>query len=106
MKHYFCTIIYLTILNIFSNMKKSVLGVFAVALLAFSMTSCGEKLLTPEQEQAEIKKQVDEKSAAIISEASAKCDAEFEGRVTAKVDELMQMAEARAAEAAASEAKK
>jgi maltose-binding protein MalE len=85
-------------------MKKSVLGVFAVALLAFSMASCGENLLTPEQEQAEIKKRVDEKSASIISEASAKCDAEFEARVTAKVDELLQQAEVRqqaAAEAAA-----
>jgi hypothetical protein len=53
-----------------------------------SMASCGEKLLTEEQVQAEITKGFDAGKAAVEQEMSAKCDAEFEGRVTAELDRL------------------
>jgi ABC-type phosphate/phosphonate transport system substrate-binding protein len=69
-------------------MKKSVLGILAGAALMFSMASCGEKLLTDEQVQAEIQKGFDAGKAAVEQEMSAKCDAEFETRVTAEVDKL------------------
>lgn len=69
-------------------MKKSVLGILAGAALIFSMASCGEKLLTDEQVQAEIQKGFDAGKAAVEQEMSAKCDAEFEARVMATVDSL------------------
>ncbi|MFN0035351.1 MAG: hypothetical protein ACKVUS_09795 [Saprospiraceae bacterium] len=67
-------------------MKKSVLGILAGAALMFSMASCGEKLLTDEQVQAEIQKGFDAGKAAVEQEMSAKCDAEFEARVVAEVE--------------------
>lgn len=79
-------------------MKKSVLGILAGAALMFSMTSCGEKLLTDEQVQAEIQKGFDAGKAAVDQEMQAKCDADFETRVTAEVDRLK--AEFEAAKAA------
>ncbi len=69
-------------------MKKTVLGMLAGAALMFSMASCGEKLLTDEQVQAEIQKGFDAGKAAVESEMNAKCDAEFETRVTAEVENL------------------
>ena len=69
-------------------MKKSVLGILAGAALMFSMASCGEKLLTEEQVQAEITKGFDAGKAAVEQEMSAKCDAEFEGRVTVELDRM------------------
>lgn len=69
-------------------MKKSVLGILAGAALMFSMASCGEKLLTEEQVQAEITKGFDAGKAAVEQEMSAKCDADFETRVTAEVTRL------------------
>lgn len=69
-------------------MKKSVLGILAGAALMFTMASCGEKLLTDEQVQAEIQKGFDAGKAAVEQEMSAKCDAEFETRVTAELDRL------------------
>jgi hypothetical protein len=68
-------------------MKKSVLGILAGAAMMFSMASCGEKLLTDEQVQAEITKGFDAGKAAVEQEMSAKCDADFEARVTAGVDQ-------------------
>lgn len=68
-------------------MKKSVLGILAGAALMFSMASCGEKLLTDEQVQAEIQKGYDAGKAAVEQEMTAKCDADFEARVTAAVDQ-------------------
>jgi len=83
-------------------MKKSVLGILAGAVLMFSMASCGEKLLTDEQVQAEIQKGFDAGKAAVEQEMTAKCDAEFETRVTAEVDRLKAEYEAaKAAEKAA-----
>lgn len=75
-------------------MKKTLLGIAAMAFLTFGLSSCGEKLLTPEQVQAEIQKGVDAGMPAIESEEAAKCDAEFEARVTAEVERLMAEAEA------------
>lgn len=83
-------------------MKKSVLGILAGAVMMFSMASCGEKLLTDEQVQAEIQKGFDAGKAAVEQEMTAKCDAEFETRVTAEVDRLKAEYEAaKAAEKAA-----
>lgn len=69
-------------------MKKTLLGIAACALLTLGMTSCGEKLLTEEQVQAEIQKGVEAGKGTIETEQKAKCDAEFEARVTAEVDLL------------------
>lgn len=75
-------------------MKKSVLGILAGAALMFTMASCGEKLLTDEQVKAEIQKGFDDGKAAVEQEMSAKCDGEFEGRVTAEVDRMKAEAQA------------
>ena len=69
-------------------MKKTVLGVLAGAALMFSLASCGEKLLTDEQVQAEIQKGFDAGKAAVESEENAKCDTEFETRVTAELENM------------------
>jgi ABC-type phosphate/phosphonate transport system substrate-binding protein len=80
-------------------MKKTVLGILAGAALSISMSACGEKLLTPEQVQAEITKGFDAGKAAIEQEENAKCDAAFEARVTEKVNMLDQAAQAEEAAA-------
>jgi ABC-type phosphate/phosphonate transport system substrate-binding protein len=69
-------------------MKKSVLGILAGAALMFTAASCGEKLLTAEQVQAEVQKGFDAGKAAVESEMDAKCDADFEARVTSEVDRM------------------
>ncbi|MBK6994567.1 MAG: hypothetical protein KA138_08270 [Saprospiraceae bacterium] len=68
-------------------MKKSILGILAGAALMFSMASCGEKLLTDEQVQAEITKGYEAGKAAVEQEMTAKCEADFEARVSAIVDQ-------------------
>jgi len=75
-------------------MKKTLLGMLAGALLTFGLASCGEKLLTDEQVKAEIEKGFEAGKGAIESEMNAKCDAEFEARVTAEVDRMKAEAEA------------
>ncbi|MCC6279557.1 MAG: hypothetical protein IT262_03090 [Saprospiraceae bacterium] len=75
-------------------MKKTVLGILAGAVLTLSMASCGEKLLTPEQVQAEITAGFDAGKATVDTEVNAKCEAEFETRVTEKVNMLDQAAQA------------
>jgi hypothetical protein len=69
-------------------MKKSFLGILAGVVLSFAAVSCGEKLLTEEQVQAEIQKGFDTGRAAVESEMNAKCDADFETHVTMMVDSL------------------
>ena len=81
-------------------MKKTVLGIFAGLALTFSMASCGEKLLTDEQFQAEIQKGFDAGKANVETEMDAKCQADFETRVTSEVERL----KAEAAAAAEAEA--
>jgi S-adenosylmethionine synthetase len=72
----------------FFGMKKVFTGVFAAAVLMLS--SCGEKLLTPEQVQAEITKGFEAGKAAVEQEATAACDAEFENRVTAETQRMIE----------------
>lgn len=78
-------------------MKKSLLGILAVATLG--LASCGEKLLTEAEVQAEITKQVDAGKAAIISEEAAACDASFTARVEQGVADMKAKAEAEKAAA-------
>lgn len=80
-------------------MKKTVLSILAASVLIFSMASCGEKLLTEEQVQTEIQKGFDAGKAGVETEMDAKCQANFETRVTAEVDRLKAEAEAAAAAA-------
>ncbi|MBK9336046.1 MAG: hypothetical protein IPM98_05475 [Lewinellaceae bacterium] len=75
-------------------MKKTLLGMITAAMLTIGLASCGEKLLTPEQVQAEIQKGVDAGKPAIESDENARCDAEYETRVAAEVDRLKAEAEA------------
>ena len=85
-------------------MKKTLLGIFAGVALTLSMASCGEKLLTDEQVQAEITKGFEAGKAAVETEVNGKCDADFEKRVQEKVAALD--AAAQAAEPATTEMKK
>ena len=81
-------------------MKKAVLGILAATALTFSLASCGEKLLTEEQVQAEITKGVEAGKPAIETEESAACDQNFETLVAAEVDVRVQAAAAEEAAAA------
>jgi predicted small lipoprotein YifL len=89
-------------------MKKTVLGILAGAALSLSLASCGDKLLTPDQVQAEVQKGFDAGKAAVEAEMSSKCDATFEARVSDKVAAMTKEADAAKAEAdkQAAEAKK
>lgn len=69
-------------------MKKTLFVHAIAALLTLGLSSCGEKLLTPEQVEAEIAKGVEAGKAAIDTEENAKCDAEFESRVNAEFERL------------------
>lgn len=83
-------------------MKKLLLGLFAVASLG--LASCGEKLLTPAEVQAEITKGIDAGKATITTEEAAACDAAFTTRVDEQV--AAKTAEMEAAKAAEMEAAK
>lgn len=69
-------------------MKKTLLGICMGALLSLGLASCGEKLLTDEQVQAEIEKGFEASKGAIETEMNDKCEAEFEARVVAEVERL------------------
>lgn len=71
-------------------MKKTILGILTGATLTLFMASCGEKLLTQEQFDAEVAKGFEAGRAAVESEMNAKCDAEFEKRVQERVLQLDQ----------------
>ncbi|GAB4493332.1 MAG: hypothetical protein OHK0019_17080 [Saprospiraceae bacterium] len=71
-------------------MKKTILGILTGASLTLSLASCGEKLLTQEQFDAEVTKKVEAGRASVESEMNAKCDAEFEQRVQERVNQLDQ----------------
>lgn len=77
-------------------MKKTFFGILAGAMLTLFMASCGEKLLTQEQFDAEVNKKVEASRAAVESEMNAKCDADFEARVQERVNQLDQEAAAAA----------
>ena len=70
------------------HMKKTLLGICIGALLSLGLASCGEKLLTDEQVQAEIEKDFEAGKGAVETEMNDKCDAEFEARVVAEVERL------------------
>ncbi len=83
-------------------MKKTFLGIFAVAALSFTLTSCGEKLLTPEQVKAEVDKGFTAGKAAVETDEAAKCEARKEQAVNDEVERMKAEAEAaKAAEEAA-----
>ncbi|MDX2134885.1 MAG: hypothetical protein SFV52_08870 [Saprospiraceae bacterium] len=69
-------------------MKKAILGAFALMVLGLAMTSCGPKLMTEAEVQAAIEKGFTEGRAAVEQEMTAKCDAEFEQRVTAELERM------------------
>lgn len=71
-------------------MKKTFFGIIAGAALTLSMASCGEKLLTQEEFDAEVTKKVEAGRPAVESEMNAKCDADFETRVQERVNQLDQ----------------
>jgi hypothetical protein len=73
-------------------MKKTLLGM--VAVVAMSLASCGEKLLTEAEVQAEITKGIEAGKAAIATEEAAKCDASFTARVEEGVAKMKMEAEA------------
>lgn len=75
-------------------MKKTILGIFAGAAFTLFMASCGEKLLTQEQFDAEVTKGLEAGRAGVESEMNAKCDAEFDKRVEERVLQLDQEAAA------------
>lgn len=78
-------------------MKKTLLGLLAVATI--SLASCGEKLLTDAEVQAEITKGIEAGKAAIISEETANCDANFDARVEEAVQvKMAEMESAKASE--------
>lgn len=84
-------------------MKKTLLGLFAMATLG--LASCGEKLLTEAEVQAEITKGIDAGKAAVIDEESKACDASFDARVQEGVQKkVADMEAAAAAEKAAAAA--
>jgi hypothetical protein len=67
-------------------MKKMILGILVGATLTLFSASCGEKLLTEEQVQAEIQKGLEAGKPAIEQEEAALCDSEFEVRVQSEVE--------------------
>ena len=75
------------------NMKKTVLGIMAAAAITLGMTSCAEKLLTPEQVEEEITTRVEEAKPAIEEEENALCDEEFDTRVAEEVANMKEAEE-------------
>ena len=69
-------------------MKNANLGAFALMVLGFATSSCGPKLMTEAEVTAAIEKGFNEGRTAIESEMTAKCDAEFEQRVTAEFERM------------------
>ena len=80
-------------------MKKTLLGIFAMATLG--LASCGEKLLTEAELQAEITKGIETGKATIIAEELVKCDTDFDAKVQAGYDaKVAEMEAMKAAEEA------
>ena len=78
-------------------MKKTLLGICIGALLSLGLASCGEKLLTDEQVQAEITKRFEAQKTEVEAQENQACDANFEARVA---DELSKLTTAAAEQAA------
>ena len=58
-------------------MKKTLFGSLVAFVLAIGLASCGEKLLTPEQVEAEINKGVEAGMPAVKTTEDANCEASF-----------------------------
>lgn len=78
-------------------MKKTLLGILAGAALTLTMASCGDKLLTDEQVQAEITKRFEAQKTEVEAQENQACDAAFDTRVA---DELSKLTTAAAEQAA------
>jgi predicted small lipoprotein YifL len=76
-------------------MKKSVFSIFAVALVCFTLASCGEKLMSEAEVKAKVDELYNQQASGVASEADAQCDQQFDARVQAEVDRMV--AEAAAA---------
>jgi hypothetical protein len=94
---YICAIIFNQSQIVFYNMKKTLLGILAFA--ALGLASCGEKLLTEAEMQAEITKGIEAGKAAIVTEEATNCDAAFQTRVDEGVAKLQADMEAEKAAA-------
>jgi hypothetical protein len=70
-------------------MKKMLFGFLTATAFSMTLASCGEKLLTPEQVSAKIDAGFTAGKSAIESEMSAKCEADFESRVTTEVNRVV-----------------
>lgn len=87
-------------------MKKLIFGMLAVASLGLG--SCGEKLLTEAEIAAAVAKGVEAQTAAVTAEMDSKCQADFDARVTAEAQRIVEDTRAaqEAEKAAAMEAAK
>lgn len=81
-------------------MKKVVFGLFAVA--TFGLASCGEKLLTDAEVAQQITAKYEAGKAAVEQEMDAKCTADFDARVEAEAQRIVE--DTHAAQAAEKEA--
>lgn len=103
---YICRINSLIFLKPELNMKKLIFGMLAVASLGLG--SCGEKLLTEAEIAAAVAKGVEAQTAAVTAEMDSKCQADFDARVTAEAQRIVEDTRAaqEAEKAAAMEAAK
>lgn len=69
-------------------MKKTALAFLTGTAMLFSLASCGEKLLTPEQVDAAVTQGFETGKAAIETAENAKCEADFEQRVQEQINAL------------------
>ena len=69
-------------------MKKLIFGMLAVT--ALGLGSCGEKLLTEAEIAAAVAKGVEAQTAAVTTEMDTKCQADFEARVTAEAQRIVE----------------
>jgi hypothetical protein len=92
------------------NMKKIILGMFALATLGLG--SCGETLMTEAQMAAAVSQGVEAQKAAVVAEEDAKCALGHDEKVTAEAQRIVEdtnaakEAEKKAAADAAAAAKK
>ncbi len=69
-------------------MKKLIFGMLAVA--ALGLGSCGEKLLTEAEIAAAVATGVSAQTAAVNTDMDTKCQADFDARVTAEAQRIVE----------------
>ncbi len=69
-------------------MKKTALAFLTGTVMLFSLASCGEKLLTPEQVDAAVTQGFEAGKAAVETAENTKCEADFEQRVQEQINAL------------------